>query len=103
MPERAPQTRSLDENVDAHIVPEGLVSCSLDVLEYREGDIRIDVKCRRSGRPIARALFAVNRSPRKGSPGQIEIACARFSRIEGRVSPPQGVRGHGWGGVGEHR
>src|SRR5262249_42649115 len=95
VPERPPQTCGLHEKVDAHIVPEGLVACGLHVVEYREGDIRIDVKCRSSCRPIARAFLAMNRTPRKRSPGQIEIASARFGRVEGRASPPQGVRGYG--------
>src|SRR4029077_10566280 len=93
--ERAPQTRGLHENVDAHIVPEGVIACGLDVVEYRDGDVRIDVKCRGSGRPIARAFFAVYRSPGKDGPGQIEIACARLGRVEDRASPPQSVRGNG--------
>src|SRR5262249_53486300 len=78
------------------------VACGLDVVEYRSGDIRVDVKCRGSRRPIARAFFAVNRTPGKGRPGQIEIACARLGRVEDCAPPTQGVRGNGGRGVREN-
>src|SRR5262249_41894204 len=103
VPERAPQTGSLDENIYAHIVPEGIVARSFDILEYRDGDIRIDVKCRGSGRPIARTFFSVDRSPGKGSPGQIKIFSTCLGRVEDRASPTQGVCGTGGRRIREHR
>src|SRR5215471_717657 len=101
--ERAPQSCGLHQNVDAHVVGEGVIAGGLDVVEYRGSDIGIDVKRRSSRRPVSRAFFAVNRSPGKSSPRQIEIACASFGCVENRVAPAQGIRGNRGTGVRQYR
>ena len=84
--ERAPQPRRLDEDVDADRRARSVgspVACtywSTDV-----GDVGVDVERRGPGRPVARALLAVNRAPGEGRAGQAEVVRARLRRRQRRV------------------
>ena len=83
--ERAPQAGGLDEHREADLALELLVLGGVEVVDDGGGDVGVDVEGGRAGRPVARALLAVDRPPRERRAREAEL---------GRVRP-RDVEGHG--------
>ena len=105
VPERAPQARGLDQDVDAR--------CRARTRRRRwratywmtdVGDVGVDVERGGPGRPVAGALLAVDRAPRERRAREAEVARARLaprSSVEWRQrSASAAALGRG---VREHR
>ena len=102
--ERAPQPRRLDEQLEADLALELLVVGGGLVADDRVGDVGADVERGGAGRPVARALLAVDRPPGERRAPQPELSSAR-SRARSSVAWRQrsASRGGVRRGVGEHR
>jgi hypothetical protein len=72
-PERRPQARRLDRDVDALAVEELVVAGRPHVLAEREADVGVDVVLRRAGGVVGGCLFAVDRAPREECTGLVEL------------------------------
>ena len=78
--EGSPEPRRLDEDLHAYVVLERGVVGGVHVSDHRVGDVRVDMEGRRAGRPVARALLAVDRPPRKRRTRQAEFLRALLAR-----------------------
>ena len=91
MPERPPEPRRLDEQLDAAARARTRVAGRGDVAAHRVGDVGVDVERRRAGRPVPRALLAADRAPRERRPAEPQLARPRPRQGERRVAPAQRV------------
>src|SRR6202035_2025591 len=71
--ERAPQAGGLDEDRQGGLTLESLVLGGVEVADDGGRDVGVDVESGRAGRPVARALLAVNRAPRESRALEAEI------------------------------
>ncbi len=87
--EREPQARRLHQHLDTALPLEIGVARRAHVLRHGHRDVGVDVERRRAGRPVPRALAAVDRAP--GERGALETQQLRTiaGMIERRVAPAQ--------------
>ena len=95
VPETAPQSRGLDEDLHADVAFEPAVAGCVDVAESRVGDVGVDVEGCGSGGPVARAFLAVNGAPGKRGARQVQLSRAFSRDREGLVPPSKGIPGGG--------
>src|SRR3954452_17386572 len=91
--EAAPQPRGLDEQRDAGRPLELRVARRVHVAYRGVGDVTVDVEGGRTGRPVGRALLAVDRAPREGSAGEAELLRPRLRLVDRPAAPAQVVGG----------
>src|SRR5581483_595897 len=72
VPERAPEARRLDEDLEPDLALEALVAGDPRVADRGRGDVGVDVERRGPGGPVTRALLAVDRAPGKRRAGEPE-------------------------------
>src|SRR5690606_25154592 len=101
--EAGPQPGRLDEEVEALVRVEDRVPRGVDVAADGVGDVGVDVEGGGARGPVAGALLAVDRPPREGGAGQVQLAGAVLGDGQRVVAPEQGVLGRLGQRVGERR
>ena len=91
MTERAPEPGGLDQQLEADVELERLVAGDGLIADDGVADVTAEVEGRRAGRPVAGALVAANRPPRK------------TPRRRGRAGLPARARGQAWRGASAGR
>jgi hypothetical protein len=103
LPQGGPQPRRLHQEVYPDRRRELLVAGRGDVADGRVGDVGVDVEPGGAGRPVSRALLAVDRSPRERGSVESELRGPRHRRRQRVVAPGESSPGGLRRGVGEHR
>ncbi len=91
MSQRPPQPGGLDQDRQPHRALELLVPGDGDVAGDRVGDVGVDVKGGRPGRPVPGALLAVDGAPGEDGALQIEQIGSFPGQWQSRVPPAQRV------------
>ena len=102
VPERAPETRRLDQELEPDVVLELVVSGGGLVPDDGIRDVGADVERRRARRPVSGALVPTNRPPGERRACEPELCRPLAGEIERRVPPAERVGRGARSGVREH-
>src|SRR5262249_9226292 len=103
VPERTPQPRGFDEDLEPDLALEDQIDGGANMMEARDRDVRVHMESRGPGRPVAGALLAVDRAPWVGCPREAEVARTLLCSAQCRMPPTQDIGGGRGRGVGEDR
>ena len=101
--ERAPQPRRLDEQLEPDRRARTVVVGRRHVADDGVGDVGVDVEGGGAGRPVARALLAVDRAPRERGALEAERPARSRRQLERVTAPAQRIGGGARARVGQHR
>ena len=103
MAQRSPQPRGVGQQVQSGAPGELHIAGGVDVPDHRVGDVGVDVERGRAGRPVPRALLAVDGPPREGRARQAQLSRMVQGGGQHVVPPPQRAGGRVRRGEREHR
>ena len=89
--ERMPEPRGLDQELNADIPIEGVISGRRPVADDGISDIGVYVERGGASRPVAGTLLALDRPPRERRASEAELRRPRQRHSERLVAPPQGA------------
>jgi hypothetical protein len=92
VPQRAPQPRGGDEQLEPDLALEVGVAGDQDVPADGVGDVGVDVERGRPRRPVAGALLAADRPPGERGAAQAQLLGPLVGQRQDRLAPAQGVR-----------
>jgi len=78
VPERAPEPRGLDQQLEPGLELERVVLGRRQIADDGVGDVRSDVEARGACRPVGRAFLAADRAPRERCARKAELVGALF-------------------------
>jgi hypothetical protein len=103
VPERAPETGSLHQDLQAVLALKLGVLCGARVADDGVGDVCVDVEGSGARRPVAGALLAADGAPGEGGAAQAQLPRSLPGQGQDGVPPAQGGGGGVGRRVGEHR
>ncbi len=98
-----PEPAGLDEQLGAARFIEVDVAGGVQVPDGGVGDVCVEVERGGTGRPVARALLAMDRPPGERRPGLSEHPRPLPGHVQNGVPPPQRVPDGVGRGIGQHR